>query len=217
MDYQTVRLSPAARPPTPDLIQLHQTLLPTSPIVLLGEEFMGQFYYRHLIRDGLITGAIAYVDNYPAGFIVVTANPSAFMSQALRRHWFSLVCTLLLPLLTKPQRIRALWEAWQIMRHRNPKKQEPGAGEILSLGVLPQYCSPQFVRQSKLKIAQDLMGIGLEQLEKQGISVVRAIVDQDNTPAKFFYHGLGWHLHPEIISGWRVPTVEFSWHFSSKF
>ena len=73
-----------------DLTFLHESLLPHSPLVLMGPDFMRSFYYGLLPADDFVCGAVAYYDDAPAGFIVATGDANGFMSKATRRNWLRL-------------------------------------------------------------------------------------------------------------------------------
>jgi ribosomal protein S18 acetylase RimI-like enzyme len=207
--YEIVPFDGEHLPPVRDLATLHAELLPTSPVALLGPEFMQQFYYRILPRERLISGAVAYVDRQPAGFIVATQDSAGFMRSALRRHWLYLSWVLALSVLRQPiKRLGAIWEALQIMRHQ-PAEAGVMSAELLSFGVLPEYRSPRFIRQTKLQVSKELFDAAVNQLKAEGVSRIRAIVDADNTPAKLFYHSLGWYVERSNVPGWRTPSVEF--------
>jgi ribosomal protein S18 acetylase RimI-like enzyme len=213
-NYEIVFFDGQHLPSVRDLTMLHTATLPTSPVALLGDRFMAQFYYKKLPRHNFIFGAVAYVDHQPAGFIVATRDPEGFMGAAMRRYWGALVWTLGLSLLQEPRkRFSAIWEAWQVMRHRvpspQPDQQKLAGAELLSFGVLPQYRSAQFSRQTGLQISADLLRAMVKKLSLEGASSIRAVVDADNTSAKLFYHAMGWHLEQTTPSGWKVPTVEF--------
>lgn len=212
--YHTVRFGapgPGAPAPADDLRRLHASLLPTSPIALLGPRFMERFYYRLLPRDGLICGALAYVDGEPAGFIVATQDSAGFMRAGLRRHGLSLLWVVSTSLLASPTRLPAVLEAWRLMRSQPAPPGTGTAGEILSLGVVPEYRGSRFIRESGIQVAIDLLERAVERLRAQGVRQIRAVVDQDNTAAKLFYHGLGWTLSRDSVAGWRTPSVEFLW------
>lgn len=76
-----------------------------------------QLYYDILPREGLISGAVAYVDGQPAGFIVATPDSARFMRIALRSHWWR-IWVIGISVLREPKRLAAIWEAEQIMRSR---------------------------------------------------------------------------------------------------
>jgi ribosomal protein S18 acetylase RimI-like enzyme len=211
--YELVFFDAQQLPAARDLTALHQAILPTSPVALLGDRFMEQFYYKLLPRQNYIFGIVAYVDCQPAGFIVATRDPEGFMGAALRRHWGALLWVLGRSILQAPRkRFGAIWEAWRIMSHRAPRQQQLIGAELLSFGVLPQYCSVQFSRQTGLKLSVDLLNAMVKQLSQEGASTIRAVVDADNTSAKLFYHAMGWQLEQTSPAGWKVPTVEFLCH-----
>ena len=77
-----------------DISNLHSALLVHSPLVLMGRKFMEEFYYDVLPEEGLICGAIAYVDSQAVGFIVGSNDANGFMSRAMKKHWPS-ICWIL--------------------------------------------------------------------------------------------------------------------------
>ena len=170
---------------------------------------MEDFYYSTLPNEGLICGAIAYVDDVAAGFIVATDDPSSFMSRASRRHWMSLVWIILKSLGRDPRRILAMHEAYQIQSNVQAIEYGNEVGELLSFGVMPEFRSRAFVRETELAIGADLLATALSQLKALGKSRIRAIVDKDNLAAQLFYRLHGWQVGQKSVSGWRVPTMEF--------
>lgn len=194
--------------PDGEIVRLHRELLPRSPLVLLGDRFMHRFYYRQLPRRGSIFGATAHVDGRMAGFVVATADAAGFMGDAVRRHAPSLGWVLATSILASPRRLITLFEALRLMRGQSHAVGE-GAGEILSLGVLPPYTRPRFLRRSGLRIAADLLHRMVDALDRRGVAEIRAVVDADNTTAKLFYHAQGWALNSSGAEGWTVPSVEF--------
>ena len=181
-------------------------------MALLGPQFMEQFYYADLPRMDLIFGAIAYVDDVPAGFIVGTANSSSFMQQALKKKFFKVASVMALSVLRSPRRMAAVWEALQIMRNLPPPDAESAAaGEILSFGVLPQFRTREFLMKTKLRISQDLLKAVMSEFAARGVPRARVIVDHDNLEARLFYLGNGWQPGMGLVPGWRKKTVEFLW------
>jgi ribosomal protein S18 acetylase RimI-like enzyme len=204
------------------LADLHARILPTSPLVRLGRRFMERFYYQVLPKDGLIFGAIAYVNETPAAFIVATHDSSGFIRSAVRSYWPRMTYECGMSLLTNPGVLRAVPEALSLMkarfaewRHRTkhavPKFRTPipFGGEILSIGTLPEYQTSKFLRETRLNLANELLDFAVTRLRDSGTEVIRCVVDADNKPAQFFYHCRGWRREPAPDSGWKVPVVEF--------
>ncbi len=194
-----------------ELAALHGELLAHSPVALLGPDFLRHFYYRTLPRMGLIFGQVAFVNDRPAGFIVATHDSTGFMRTAIRTHFLRIGLVLGVSVLRNPRRIAAIWEGLQIMRGLPSPAPGQAQGEILSMGVLPEFRSREFCVRSRLRIGQDLLAAVLDQIGARGIGEVRVIVDADNLEARLFYSGQGWVPGLSRVPGWRKETVEFLW------
>lgn len=195
-----------------DIAALHSELLPHSPVVLLGDEFMKRFYYGKLPQSQLIVGAMAYVDDVPAGFIAATHDAGGFMKRAIGRHGGLLVRVLLGQLLARPARIASLWEAVKVMRHSDATGGGGDQmGEILSFGVREQFRGRQFVRETGIRVSVDLMKRATTQLAAHGVRRIRAVVDPGHLESKFFYAALGWRPTREL-HGRKIPVLlEYVW------
>ena len=192
-----------------ELSELHEALLEHSPVVLMGKEFLREFYYSVLPSDGLIFGAIAYVDRKPAGFMVATASPADFMSRAIRSHWLRLCWIMCKSLLRNPGRLVAVKEAYLIQRNVQTEDYGAEVGELLSFGVLPEFRSRRFIKETGFHISSDLLATTTKELRGSGKRTLRAIVDKDNLAAQLFYRSNGWRVGLATVKGWRVPTMEF--------
>jgi ribosomal protein S18 acetylase RimI-like enzyme len=210
--YKIVPFDRQHLPAAHHLAALHQKLLPNSPISLLGPLFARSFYYKLMPQEGLIFGAIAYVDQQPVGFIVATHDAENFMRIALRRHWVYLTAIVGLSVLQNPiPRLGAVWEALQIMRHLPTLAIADREAELLSFGVLENYRFSRFGRASGHHVAIDLFNTVTQQIGVRGMTSIRAIVDVDNAAAQLFYHRAGWTLRRNDIPGWRIPSLEMVW------
>ena len=210
MDYRLFPFGAGSDAPAHHLAWLHACLLPESPVSLLGRRFMEDFYYRVLPREGLVFGAVAYVDQQPAGFVAATHDCAGFMRSGMRRFWPHVLWVVGASVLTAPKSVGAVWQAWRVMRSRQAESAE-FEGEILSLGVLPAYREPGFVRRSGLRIATDLLDAAVDRLRAMGVRHIGAAVRVDNTEAKLFYAGLGWSLHRTSVPGRGPAAGEFTW------
>ena len=72
VDYKIVPFGGGVLPNSRHIAELHADLLPRSPLTKLGVGFMERFYYKVLPKQGLIFGAVAYVDGRAAGFVSAT-------------------------------------------------------------------------------------------------------------------------------------------------
>jgi ribosomal protein S18 acetylase RimI-like enzyme len=211
VEYRLVAFGADAPAPARDLARLHAALLPASPVALLGRRFMEGFYYRILPPEGLVFGAVAYVDRQPAGFVAATGDRRGFMRAALRRYWPRAIGMVGLSLLAAPRSLGPVWQACRVMRARRPDEGGRREGEILSLGVLPAYREPGFIRRSGRRIATDLLDVAVSRLRSTGVEFIGAAVGAANTEAKLFYTGLGWDLYRRCAEGWGPAAVEFRW------
>ena len=121
--------------PAADLADLHRTLLPTSPLLLLGRRFLEDFYYGVVPDEGLAFGTVAYENGRPGrlrgGHRRLERVPVDGDQAPLADRWCrSPFATL--------RHQRPVWQALRLLAS------EAGAatpsldlGEILSLGVLP--------------------------------------------------------------------------------
>jgi ribosomal protein S18 acetylase RimI-like enzyme len=211
VNYRLVAFGADAPGPARDLARLHAALLPASPVALLGRRFMEGFYYRILPAEGLLFGAVAYVDGQPAGFVAATGDRRGFMRAALKRYWPRVIGLVGLSLLAAPRSLGPVWHACRVVRARRPDESGRREGEILSLGVLPAYREPAFIRRSGRRIATELLDLAVGRLRTMGVDFIGAAVGAGNTEARLFYLGLGWDLHRRCAEGWGPAAVEFRW------
>lgn len=212
--HRTYRLVPYGRDapaPARVLAELHAALLPDSPLARMGRRFTEDFYYRLLPRLGLIFGAVAYVDADPAGFVAATDDSAGFMKTAVRRAGPQLLITLGRTLISRPSEFGPMVEAWRAFRCRPGTRASPVRGEILSLGVVPRYREPGFVRASGLRISLDLVSYAVQQLRDRGLREILALVATENTAAKLLYKGLGWALETPDPREWPRRPAAFVW------
>lgn len=192
-----------------DVAALHGELLNHSPLVLMGPEFMEEFYYTVLPAEGLICGAVAYVNGQPAGFMVGTDDANGFMSRAVKRHWLRLSWIMLKSMIRNPRRVLAIREAWQIQSNVQSEDYGSEVGELLSFGVVPEYRSRRFIKDTGIRVSSDLLEVTVRQLANLNKKRLRAIVDKDNLEAQLFYRSHGWRVGLKDVKGWRIPTMEF--------
>ncbi len=196
-----------------DLARLHAELLGHSPVVGLGPRFVRDFYYKVLPRLDLIFGYVAYVDEEPAGFIVVTEDSDGFMGRAIRQHWFRAAGVLAMSVMGNPLRLRALWQVLQIMRGRTTRSSENPTAELLSFGVREPFRKSASVRKSGIKLGRELYSAAVSELLARDCNSVKALVDKENKATQLMYSALGWHVSNPDVEGWEVPQVELTKHF----
>jgi ribosomal protein S18 acetylase RimI-like enzyme len=209
--FELVRFDRSHAAKAADIAALHTESLSHSPVALLGDEFMERFYYSVLPSLDLIFGAIAYVDDKPAGFIVATADAKGFMRTGILKAWGRLTWTMFVSVVKRPSRLAAIWEALSIMKGVETGLPGPAHGELLSFAVLKPYRERAFIARTGIRISNELMRAAFEALTIRKVRACRAIVDADNTEARLFYLGHGWQPGLAKVPGWRKHTVEFIW------
>ena len=190
--------------------KLHMALFrDMGPMAQLGELFIRDYCYRALIRSGLTRAAIYEVDGQPAGMIAYTDRSISFHRSAIRQHWFYIGWLLARSLVRAPSTVVRLPRAVRLMLSRRAEDQvigEDPLAEVLAVGVLPQYRSAQFIRQTGLRIGDELQEYVIDFFRHSGLETVRMVVDAVNTPALLFWHRVGGRFEPYEHGG--VPSVQ---------
>jgi ribosomal protein S18 acetylase RimI-like enzyme len=163
------------------------------PMAQLGELFLRRFCYSLLVQDGLMRAALCEVDGQPAGLIAYTDKSITFHRAAWQRRWPYVAWLVGLSVLRDPRVLPRLVKAARLMSSRRGEVRlgEDPMAEVLAIGVLPEYRSPQFLRRTGLKIADLLLAHAATEFRQLGLAQMRMIVDADNRAALLFYHRLG--------------------------
>jgi hypothetical protein len=198
-------------PVAADLAYLHRALLGHSPIPLLGRRFAEGFYYGYLPASGFLFGAVAYVDNHPAGFAAATLTPGGFLAPALKRP-FWVAWLVGRSVLTNPKRVSAVWEAWRRIRNRSNIESRSGVAEILSMGVLADVGATLF-RKKGIRISVDLLANVVSMCRERDARAVRVTVESANLGTQLLYSTFGWHREEANILDNR--EVEYSLNLES--
>jgi len=190
--------------------KLHMALFrDMGPMAQLGELFVRDYCYGALIQSGLTRAAIYEVDGQPAGMIAYTDRSISFHRSAIRKHWFYIGWLLVRSLFRTPSTVVRLPRAMRLMLSRRAEERvigEDPLAEVLAVGVLPQYRSAQFVRQTGLRIGDELQEYVIDFFRRTGLETVRMVVDAVNTPALLFWHRVGGRFEPYEHGG--VPSVQ---------
>ncbi len=211
------------------VVALHAQMLGTGPIALLGTGFMRDFYYRRLVEGKIVQCFVAYDGDTPVGFIASTAEPE-LGAAILRRYPISFALALAKAVLASPRRFKVIWtllrfsrvrghdaddghqpagaEASEHAKQHDPSAREPNerSGELISLGVLPDYTTRKYLARTKRRHSLELLRAALEGLRAAGVSHYHGFVERKNQPMLFVYQGLGCALIP--VAGMPTMRVE---------
>ena len=172
---------------------LHLELLGHGPMARLGELFLRRFCYGVLLRDGLMRAALFEVDGRPAGFAAYTSRSITFHREAIRRHWAYVAWLIALSVVRDPRLVARLLKAARLMFSRRAELdlgRDP-LGEVLAIGVLPEYRTPEFVHRTGLRVGEELIAHVMSYFRSVGVDRARMVVEAHNKPALLFYHRLG--------------------------
>src|SRR5437870_7661476 len=159
----------------------------------LGEMFLRRFCYGVLLRDDLMRAALFEVDGRQAGFVAYTSGSITFHREAVRRHWAYVAWLIALSMVHDPRLVARVLKAVRLMFSRRAELdlgRDP-LGEVLAIGVLPEYLSPEFVRRTGVRIGDELVAHAAAALRRAGVDRMRMVVEARNKPALLFYHRLG--------------------------
>lgn len=207
-------IDPAHRQDVAAITGLHLRLLGHGPMARLGELFLRRFCYAVLLRDGLMRAALFEVDGRPAGFVVYTSRSITFHREAIRRHWAYVACLVALSVVREPRLVVRLLKAVRLMfsRRAELKLGRDPLGEVLAIGVLPEYRAPEFVRGTALRIGEELIAHVVSHFSRVGVDRMRMVVEAHNKPALLFYHRLGGRFEPYEHAGEPMVHVWFDLH-----
>lgn len=185
---------------------LHERLLPFGPLAALGADFLRVVCYRAPVRDGLLSVELAEADGQPAGFVAYTADSERFHAEAVRRHLLLAGGQLALALLRDPRRVRALPRILRVMRSRVDDGEDRSTfGEVIGLGVAPEFLAPGFRRRSGRWLSKDLVAAAAAALHAAGKGRLRMFVAAENTRTMLLYQLLGAQF--ERLEHGGEPTV----------
>ncbi|HEY7503906.1 MAG TPA: hypothetical protein VH700_07365 [Gemmatimonadales bacterium] len=169
--------------------RLHRELFADIGLIAqLGEHLLEHFAYTVLIRDGLMKATVFEVNGEPAGLAAYTTDSKAAHSAVLRYPGLLLRETLI-SVARDPRILAGVPGAMRLLLHRKHERVEGNVpvAEMLALGVLPQFRSPAFIRDSGLRIADLLLNHALAEFKRAGFREARGVVLADNLPALMFF------------------------------
>jgi len=204
-------VEPTNRQDVAAITRLHLQLLGHGPMARLGELFLRRFCYTTLVRDRLMQAALYEVDGRPAGFIAYTTHSITFHRTAIRRRLPYAASLIVLSVLREPRLALRLLKPIKLMFSRRAELylgKDP-MGEVLAIGVLPEYRTPHFIRQTGIRVGEQLIAHVMSRFSREGIETMRAVVEAHNTPTLLFYHSLGARFEPCVHAGEPMVQVWF--------
>lgn len=198
--------------------RLHLELLDFGPMSALGLRFVRDVCYRMLLADGVLRLALCEVEGQPAGFVAYTSQSVQFHRVSLRRHWIAAGWAALRAIVSDPRRIPGLVRTLRVLRSRraHQERERDPLGEVVCLAARPEYLTGRFVRQTGVRVSEELELYALERLRRLQVPRVRMIVDADNKRALFLHHRLGGRFERSELGGAPQLEVWFELNGSSE-
>jgi len=160
------------------------------PIAKLGERLLQRYCYSYVLRTGLMKAVIMDVDGEPAGLAAYSSDPKKLHGAALRGHFPFLVGEVIRAVVAQPSLLLrfpgALRLFWERRRDQIPVPVGTFA-ECVAFGVLPQYVTRKFIRQSGIHVADVLIDYVLDEVWAQGFTRLRGVILASNKPAMSFF------------------------------
>jgi hypothetical protein len=187
---------------------LHVQLLDFGPMSALGFRFVRDVCYRMLLADGVLRLALYEVDGQPAGFVAYTSQSVQFHRVSLRKHWPAAGWAAVRAIIEDPRRLHGLLRTLRVLRSRRTHQDEERdpLGEVVCLAARPEYLNSRFVRQTGLRVSEELELYALDCLRRLGVDRARMIVDADNKRALLLHHRLGGRFERSELGG--APQLE---------
>ena len=179
--------------------RLHRELFADIGLIArLGERLLRRFSYSVLVRDGLMGATLFEVDGQPAGLAAYTLDSKAVHQAVTGRYLGLVVRESLVSLVLEPRILLAFPAAARLLLERRDEQTEGQApvAEMLAIGVLPPYRTPAFVRQTGLRIADQLLARGLAYFRQAGVREARGVVLAGNLPALAFFRMRASRIEP---------------------
>jgi hypothetical protein len=160
------------------------------PIAKLGERFLRRYCYSYVLRSGLMKAVLIEVNGQPAGLAAYSSDPKRLHTAALRGHFPFLAGELIRAVIEQPSMVLRLPGVlslfWERRRDQIPVPVGTFA-EVVVFGVLPQYVTRRFIRETGVQVAEVLIDYVLDDVWAQGFTRLRGVILASNKPALSFF------------------------------
>ena len=189
--------------------RLHRELFAQVGLIAqLSERLLQRVAYTLLVREGLMKATVALVDGQPAGLATYTTDSKGVHDAVTRKYLGHVLRESCVSLLLEPRMLLGVPGAIRHMLERRHERIDEGApvAEVLAIGVLPPYRSPEFIRRTGLRIADQLLIHGLTYFRNAGVREARGVVLANNLPALAFFRLRASRIEPFPHA--RVPSYQ---------
>ena len=195
LDYNNVEHRKAAA-------NLHTKLLADSYLSMLGYDFLVDYYYKLLIKSGIINCILCLSNNKYVGFAVYTKFPFSFMSIGYKKYFFQFSIFFTKKIFMKPKIIILLIKIFkESISRKFSKKSTNSESELLSIGVLTDHYR-ETVRRKKFHSDEKDLSTGLSashllidnvinKCKNDGIKDMRVIIKNKNIKSLSVFKSFG--------------------------
>jgi hypothetical protein len=202
------RLDPDNASDVNGVAALHEAELGDSPLVLLGPKFLREFFYRTLVRDGLVGVLVHRIDGQVVGFLSYTLWPDTFIARGVRRHLIGLAWVMVKGMVRRPATLRDALVALRIMRDRSRDPMAPGTAEAISMVVLAGYqkhVPHGGTSRLPVRLFEELASC----LRREGAEHVLFLIKPENRASNIFFNVVGCDFEKVVRHGQTVHAYTY--------
>jgi len=195
LDYNNIEHRKAAA-------NLHTKLLEDSYLSMLGYDFLVDYYYKLLIKNGIINCLLCVSNNKYIGFAGFTKFPFSFMTIGLKKYFFQFSIFFIKKIFIKPKIIILLIKiVKESISRKFSKKSTNSESELLSIGVLTDHYRA-LARKKKFDSNEKDLSAGsptshllidkvINKCKNNGIKDMRVIIKNKNIKSLNFFKSFG--------------------------
>ena len=174
LDYNNVEHRKAAA-------NLHTELLADSYLSMLGYDFLVDYYYKLLIKNGIINCLLCVSNNKYIGFAGFTKYPFSFMTIGFKKYFFQFSFFFIKKIFIKPKIIILLIKiAKEGISRKFSQKSTNSLSEFLSLGVLVDRKNLWRDKSTGLSASHLLISNVIMHCKKENIKDMRMVIKSKN-------------------------------------
>lgn len=172
-----------------DVYELHSEL--TSPVVWLGRRFARDFFYGALVQEGMVHCLVYRHEGETAGFLSYTENANGLFREGLKRRFFQLASILAVELVTRPTVLRDILFCMRNLSHAPSELGSDVPAEFLTFVVREKYRTPEFLKETGIRVANELFAEGVRDLRARDVKKVKSSIKTDRLLAHVFHQHQG--------------------------
>jgi ribosomal protein S18 acetylase RimI-like enzyme len=170
--------------------RLHRELFSDIGLIAqLGDRLLRRVCYTRLISDQLMRATVVEVNGEPAGLVAYTTDSKAVHTAVSGRYLGFVLREAILSLFLDPRIILGVPGAARLLFERRNERIEADrpVAEILAIGVRAPFRTPEFIRETGLRVGDLLLTHALASFKQAGFKEARGVVLADNRPALMFF------------------------------